>query len=182
MVRFEWQSAFLELDTKIFIALRHHNPITEPTSGLDSFQAQSVVSALKTLAEEGRTIVTVIHQPRSSIFQVHYNTISCLCKGAFSWVSFIWRHSRSSDSFLHEKIDVWPAAPALWWPYNLFWWDWASCQVFRRYWVEMSSAVERCRLSLGSNCYSKLQSRISVCLDYDNLIMRNVSCVRPSCS
>jgi len=46
------------------------NTHAEPTSGLDSFQAQSVVSALKTLAGEGRTIVTVIHQPRSSIFQV----------------------------------------------------------------------------------------------------------------
>jgi len=43
---------------------------TEPTSGLDSFQAQSVVSALKALAGDGRTIITVIHQPRSSIFQV----------------------------------------------------------------------------------------------------------------
>lgn len=42
----------------------------EPTSGLDSFQAQSVVSALKALAGDGRTIITVIHQPRSSIFQV----------------------------------------------------------------------------------------------------------------
>lgn len=51
---------------------------TEPTSGLDSFQAQSVVSALKTLAEEGRTIVTVIHQPRSSIFQVGTN-LGCTC-------------------------------------------------------------------------------------------------------
>lgn len=45
-------------------------PAPEPTSGLDSFQAQSVVSALKALAGDGRTIITVIHQPRSSIFQV----------------------------------------------------------------------------------------------------------------
>ena len=52
---------------------------TEPTSGLDSFQAQSVVSALKKLADEGRTIVTVIHQPRSSIFQVCVWICMCVC-------------------------------------------------------------------------------------------------------
>jgi ABC-type multidrug transport system ATPase subunit len=42
--------------------------LDEPTSGLDSFQAQSVVESLKALATNGRLVITVIHQPRSSIF------------------------------------------------------------------------------------------------------------------
>mmetsp|Transcript_38305 Transcript_38305/g.97946 ORF Transcript_38305/g.97946 Transcript_38305/m.97946 type:complete len:678 (-) Transcript_38305:46-2079(-) len=44
--------------------------LDEPTSGLDSFQAQSVMEALLNLAKGGRTIVSVIHQPRSSIYQM----------------------------------------------------------------------------------------------------------------
>jgi ATP-binding cassette subfamily G (WHITE) protein 2 len=42
--------------------------LDEPTSGLDSFQAQSVMAAMKTMASNGRLIMSVIHQPRSSIF------------------------------------------------------------------------------------------------------------------
>ncbi|PSC71035.1 ABC ATP-binding isoform 2 [Micractinium conductrix] len=44
--------------------------LDEPTSGLDAFQAQNVMEALWTLAGNGRTVVTTIHQPRSSIFQM----------------------------------------------------------------------------------------------------------------
>lgn len=43
--------------------------LDECTSGLDSFGAMRVVSTIKNLAERGgRTVVTSIHQPRSSIF------------------------------------------------------------------------------------------------------------------
>jgi ABC-type multidrug transport system ATPase subunit len=48
------------------------NPIAlfvdEPTSGLDSFQASSVISLLSEMASAGRLVLTVLHQPRSSIF------------------------------------------------------------------------------------------------------------------
>ena len=44
--------------------------LDEPTSGLDSFQAQQVVGALKRLAEDGTTVVTSIHQPRGSIYNM----------------------------------------------------------------------------------------------------------------
>jgi len=42
----------------------------EPTSGLDSYQALSVMESMKLLAVNNIIIVAVIHQPRSSIFQL----------------------------------------------------------------------------------------------------------------
>ena len=44
--------------------------LDEPTSGLDSFQALSVMTAMKNLAASGRTVVASIHQPRSSIYNM----------------------------------------------------------------------------------------------------------------
>ena len=45
--------------------------LDEPTSGLDAFQAQQVVSALKTLADDdGVTVIMSIHQPRGSIYNM----------------------------------------------------------------------------------------------------------------
>ena len=44
--------------------------LDEPTSGLDSFAAQQVVNLLKRLAAQGTTVVTSIHQPRGSIFNL----------------------------------------------------------------------------------------------------------------
>jgi ABC-type multidrug transport system ATPase subunit len=42
----------------------------EPTTGLDSFQALNVMTALNDLANEGRTIICTIHQPRGKIFDL----------------------------------------------------------------------------------------------------------------
>ena len=44
--------------------------LDEPTSGLDAFQALAVMECIKNLADHGRLVVTVVHQPRSSIFQL----------------------------------------------------------------------------------------------------------------
>ncbi len=45
--------------------------LDEPTSGLDSFQALSVMETMKSLTQHhGRIVITVIHQPRSSIFSL----------------------------------------------------------------------------------------------------------------
>ena len=38
--------------------------LDEPTSGLDSFQAQAVMGSMKSIAQNGRMVITVIHQPR----------------------------------------------------------------------------------------------------------------------
>ncbi|CAG2172928.1 unnamed protein product, partial [Oppiella nova] len=42
----------------------------EPTTGLDSFMAKSIVQVLKTMASEGRTVVCTIHQPSSPVFEL----------------------------------------------------------------------------------------------------------------
>lgn len=44
--------------------------LDEPTSGLDAASSVTVISTLRKLASNGRTIVTTIHQPRSSIFNM----------------------------------------------------------------------------------------------------------------
>jgi ABC-type multidrug transport system ATPase subunit len=44
--------------------------LDEPTSGLDAFQSQAVMESLKTLSSHNRLVITVIHQPRSSIYEM----------------------------------------------------------------------------------------------------------------
>lgn len=44
--------------------------LDEPTTGLDAFNAMNVMVSLRRLASNGRTVISTIHQPRSSIFQL----------------------------------------------------------------------------------------------------------------
>lgn len=44
--------------------------LDEPTTGLDSFTATSVMETLKDLAISGRTVISTIHQPNSDIFEM----------------------------------------------------------------------------------------------------------------
>eukprot|EP00922_Rhytidocystis_sp_ex-Travisia-forbesii_P058479 GHVS01086420.1.p1 GENE.GHVS01086420.1~~GHVS01086420.1.p1 ORF type:complete len:711 (+),score=80.29 GHVS01086420.1:206-2338(+) len=52
----------------------------EPTTGLDSFMAMSVVNIFKELADNGRTILCTIHQPSSRVFE-QFNKMLLLCEG-----------------------------------------------------------------------------------------------------
>lgn len=54
--------------------------LDEPTSGLDSFTASSILNVLNTLAQEGRTVVCTIHQPRSDLF-TKFGNILLMAKG-----------------------------------------------------------------------------------------------------
>lgn len=52
----------------------------EPTSGLDATAAADILGALKRMAGLGMNIITVIHQPRYSIFSL-FDDVMLLCKG-----------------------------------------------------------------------------------------------------
>lgn len=40
----------------------------EPTTGLDAYMAQSVVTVLQNLANSGKTVICTIHQPASEVY------------------------------------------------------------------------------------------------------------------
>lgn len=50
----------------------------EPTTGLDSFMAESVVQVLNRMADSGRTVIATIHQPSSKIFELFHEV--CLLR------------------------------------------------------------------------------------------------------
>lgn len=54
--------------------------LDEPTSGLDSFAALEIVKLLRKLADEGCTVLTVIHQPSSEIFS-KFDRVFLVSKG-----------------------------------------------------------------------------------------------------
>ncbi|KAF1835024.1 hypothetical protein BDW02DRAFT_496945 [Decorospora gaudefroyi] len=54
--------------------------LDEPLSGLDAFTALSIMDVLRGLAQEGRTLIVTIHQPRSDLF-VHFGNILLLARG-----------------------------------------------------------------------------------------------------
>ncbi|XP_042507962.1 ABC transporter G family member 25-like [Macadamia integrifolia] len=54
--------------------------LDEPTSGLDSTGAHRLVSALGSLAQKGKTIVTSMHQPSSRVYQM-FDSVLVLSEG-----------------------------------------------------------------------------------------------------
>eukprot|EP00963_Diacronema_lutheri_P006163 scaffold524_cov357-Pavlova_lutheri.AAC.4 len=54
--------------------------LDEPTSGIDSYQALNVMETLSLLAKNGRVVLSTIHQPRSSIFQM-FDQLLLLARG-----------------------------------------------------------------------------------------------------
>jgi ABC-type multidrug transport system ATPase subunit len=56
--------------------------LDEPLSGLDAFTALSIMDVLQGLANEGRTLIVTIHQPRSDLF-AHFGNILLLARGGW---------------------------------------------------------------------------------------------------
>lgn len=56
--------------------------LDEPLSGLDAFTASSIMDVLHGLANEGRTLILTIHQPRSSLFG-EFGNILLLARGGY---------------------------------------------------------------------------------------------------
>ncbi|XP_038077378.1 protein white-like [Patiria miniata] len=57
----------------------------EPTTGLDSYMAHSVVSTLKNLAsDDGRTVMCTIHQPPSAIYRM-FDRLILVAQGAIAF-------------------------------------------------------------------------------------------------
>ncbi|XP_076966255.1 broad substrate specificity ATP-binding cassette transporter ABCG2-like [Callospermophilus lateralis] len=54
--------------------------LDEPTNGLDPSTANTVFSLLKSISEQGRTIIFSIHQPRYSIFKL-FDSLTLLASG-----------------------------------------------------------------------------------------------------
>ena len=55
--------------------------LDEPTTGLDAFTAYSIVSTLRTIAQNSnRTVICTIHQPRSEVFEI-FDLMLLLSKG-----------------------------------------------------------------------------------------------------
>jgi ABC-type multidrug transport system ATPase subunit len=54
--------------------------LDEPTTGLDSFTATSVIETLRDLAMSGRTVISTIHQPNSDIYEL-FDRLMLLAKG-----------------------------------------------------------------------------------------------------
>nr|XP_021590372.2 broad substrate specificity ATP-binding cassette transporter ABCG2-like [Ictidomys tridecemlineatus] len=54
--------------------------LDEPTAGLDSSTASAVLLLLKSISEQGRTIIFTIHQPRYSIFKL-FDSLTLLASG-----------------------------------------------------------------------------------------------------
>ncbi|KAG8037763.1 hypothetical protein G9C98_005974 [Cotesia typhae] len=57
----------------------------EPTSGLDSFMAHQVVSVLKALAAQGKTIIATLHQPSSELFAL-FDRILLMAEGRVAFM------------------------------------------------------------------------------------------------
>ena len=65
----------------------------ELTSGLDSFTALTIVKVMKDIANKGKTVMTIVHQPSTDIFTT-FDRIYLLAGGKEVYQVFIVKYIR----------------------------------------------------------------------------------------
>lgn len=76
--------------------------LDEPTTGLDSFQSQAVMDAMKNMTLSGRLVIAVIHQPRSSIFS-SFDRLFLLSEGR---TIYMGKASEAAEYFAQSKFTM----------------------------------------------------------------------------
>lgn len=77
--------------------------VDEPTSGLDAQSSWAVVSVLRSLADQGQTILCTVHQPSSTLFE-QFDRLLFLAKGGrTAYFGPIGKNSRELISYFEEK-------------------------------------------------------------------------------
>lgn len=104
----------------------------EPTNpGLDAFQALSVMQAMKELAGAGRTVVAVIHQPRSSIFSMLDDLVLLSegrtvyvgpAKDAHAWFARQGFACPAGATPADYFLDIMAKVGGVWWGFNSIGW------------------------------------------------------------
>lgn len=57
----------------------------EPTSGIDSFMAQSVMNVMKEMTRRGKAVIFTIHQPSSEVFAM-FDRVLILAEGRVAFL------------------------------------------------------------------------------------------------
>ncbi|PAV79720.1 hypothetical protein WR25_19093 [Diploscapter pachys] len=70
----------------------------EPTSGLDAFMATQVAMALRSIANKGKTVISVIHQPSSAIFKM-FDKVCFMADGRVAYNGPVSRICEFFESF-----------------------------------------------------------------------------------
>ena len=75
--------------------------LDEPTSGLDFFTASSIISVLKGLAEEGRTLIATMHQSRSDVSSIRQHSPTVVCRLLSN------NSTESSEKLITQHAELW---------------------------------------------------------------------------
>lgn len=73
----------------------------EPTTGLDSFMAESVTNVLQDMVQSGRLVIATIHQPSSRIFEAFDDVSSGETSGSSNGAS----HHTKIYIYVHVYFD-----------------------------------------------------------------------------